>query len=83
MPRLMQWKALWTTITSSSWTGWKRRGLFQPLQTLLRHCQEEEIHHRDEAREAGEGRAYGLLLGAWAWVVGAGSKAAVVAAKRI
>ena len=38
-------------------------GLFQPLQTLLRHCQEEEIHHRDEAREAGEGRAHGLLLG--------------------
>ena len=26
---------------------------------------------------------YGPLLGAWAWVVGAGSKAAVVAAKRI
>ena len=39
--------------------------------------------HRDEAREAGEGRAYGPLIGAWAWVVGAGSKAAVVAAKRI
>ena len=57
--------------------------LFPPLQALLRHCQEEEIHHRDEAREAGEGRAYGPLLGAWAWVVGAGSKAAVVAAKRI
>jgi 3-demethoxyubiquinol 3-hydroxylase len=57
--------------------------LFPPLQALLRHCQEEEIHHRDEAREAGEGRAYGPLISAWAWVVGAGSKAAVVAAKRI
>jgi ubiquinone biosynthesis monooxygenase Coq7 len=41
------------------------------------------VHHRDEAREAGEGRQPGALLRGWAWLVGTGSAAAVQAAKRI
>jgi ubiquinone biosynthesis monooxygenase Coq7 len=52
------------------------------IRALLAHCQQEELDHRDEAREL-HGGGTGLLLRAWAWVVGSGSAAAVVAAKRI
>jgi len=60
-----------------------QEGILPHIHALLEKCREEEVHHRDEAREAGEGPAYGPLLRAWAWVVGAGSAAAVAAAKRI
>lgn len=52
------------------------------LRALLAKCQEDEVHHRDEAREAA-GPPPGALLRAWAWMVGAGSKAAVAAARRV
>lgn len=52
------------------------------IRALLAHCQAEEIHHRDEARDL-HGGATGALLRAWGRIVGAGSSAAVVAAKRI
>jgi ubiquinone biosynthesis monooxygenase Coq7 len=52
------------------------------LRALLAKCQEDEIHHRDEAREAA-GPPPGAVLRAWAWMVGAGSKAAVAAARRV
>ena len=42
------------------------------LRALLARCQEEEVHHRDEARGLGGG-APGPLLRGWAWVVGSGS----------
>lgn len=57
-------------------------GIHPEIRALLAHCQEEEIHHRDEAREL-HGGGTGLLLRAWGWIVGSGSAAAVVAAKRI
>ena len=50
-------------------------------QTLL-DCQADEVSHRDEAAELG-GRRKNPLLRLWCAVVGAGSSAAVVAAKRI
>jgi ubiquinone biosynthesis monooxygenase Coq7 len=53
------------------------------LRALLARCQQEEVHHRDEARGLGAGATAGPLLQGWAWVVGAGSAAAVMAAKRI
>lgn len=56
---------------------------FPDLRALLRRCQEEEVHHRDEARGLGAGRAPGALLRGWAWLVGTGSAAAVSAARRI
>ena len=50
-------------------------------QTLL-NCQADEVSHRDEAAELGN-RNKNPLLRLWCAVVGAGSAAAVVAAKRI
>lgn len=58
-------------------------GVLPEIHALLEKCREDEVHHRDEAREAGEGPAYGPLLRAWAWMVGCGSAAAVAAARRI
>lgn len=57
-------------------------GIHPEIRALLAHCQEEEIHHRDEARDL-HGGGTGWLLRAWGWIVGSGSAAAVVAAKRI
>lgn len=57
-------------------------GIHPEIRALLAHCQQEEIDHRDEAREL-HGGATGLLLRAWGAVVGFGSASAVVAAKRI
>jgi ubiquinone biosynthesis monooxygenase Coq7 len=56
--------------------------LFPALRAVLAICQEEEVHHRDEARGLAGGPP-GALLRAWAWLVGAGSSAAVQAAKRV
>jgi ubiquinone biosynthesis monooxygenase Coq7 len=58
-------------------------GILPDIHALLERCREEEVHHRDEAREAAAGRAHGPLLRAWAGIVGGGSAAAVAAAKRI
>jgi len=52
------------------------------LRAVLVQCQEDEVHHRDEAREM-QSNPHGALLRGWAWLVGAGSKAAVHAARRI
>lgn len=52
------------------------------VRALLEHCRLEEVHHRDEARELAPPPA-GPVLRGWAWLVGAGSKAAVGAAKRL
>lgn len=57
-------------------------GIDPALRALLAKCQEDEIHHRDEAREAA-GPPPGPVLRAWAWLVGAGSRAAVAAARRV
>ena len=55
---------------------------FPALRAMLAQCQEEEVHHRDEARGLTTAPP-NLALACWAWMVGFGSKAAVVAAKRI
>jgi ubiquinone biosynthesis monooxygenase Coq7 len=52
------------------------------IRALLATCQEEEVEHRDEAR-ALAGAPPGLVLRGWAWLVGAGSAAAVTAARRV
>jgi ubiquinone biosynthesis monooxygenase Coq7 len=52
------------------------------IRALLATCQEDEVEHRDEAR-ALAGTPPGPLLRAWGWLVGTGSAAAVVAAKRV
>ncbi len=52
------------------------------LRATLIQCQADEVHHRDEAREK-QSTPHGPLLRGWAWLVGAGSKAAVSAARRI
>ena len=52
------------------------------LRATLIQCQADEVHHRDEARDM-QTAPHGALLRGWAWMVGAGSKAAVSAARRI
>jgi ubiquinone biosynthesis monooxygenase Coq7 len=52
------------------------------LRRVLLVCQADEVHHRDEARTM-QASPSGLLLSAWCWAVGAGSKLAVGAARRI
>jgi ubiquinone biosynthesis monooxygenase Coq7 len=50
------------------------------LRAALVKCQADEVHHRDEARDLTEAPP-GWLMRAWVWMVGAGSKAAVSAAR--
>jgi ubiquinone biosynthesis monooxygenase Coq7 len=57
-------------------------GAAGPLRAVLLTCQADEVHHRDEA-VALRGAPCGFALRAWTQIVGAGSKAAVVAARRI
>jgi ubiquinone biosynthesis monooxygenase Coq7 len=52
------------------------------LRAALSICQEDEVHHRDEAR-AQQPLPRTFLLPIWMWAVGAGSKAAVSAARKI
>jgi len=52
-----------------------------PLRAMLAECQADEVHHRDEALAAGP--APGRMLRAWCAMVGSGSAAAVVLARRI
>lgn len=52
------------------------------LRAMLARCQEEEVLHRDEARERHAG-VVGTLLRGWGWMVGVGSEAAVAAARRV
>ena len=57
-------------------------GPYDALRQLLVDCQADEVSHRDEAAQLAT-PARGLLLRLWCAIVGAGSAAAVVAAKRI
>jgi ubiquinone biosynthesis monooxygenase Coq7 len=52
------------------------------LRAALCLCQQDEVHHRDEARALHPSARSGLLR-LWVWAVGAGSKAAVGAARRL
>ena len=57
-------------------------GPYDALRQVLVDCQADEVSHRDEAAQLAT-PARGLLLRLWCAIVGAGSAAAVVAAKRI
>ncbi|UPY35444.1 demethoxyubiquinone hydroxylase family protein [Sediminicoccus sp. KRV36] len=56
--------------------------IFPDLRDMLARCQEEEVHHRDEARQMHAG-VVGAALRGWGRLVGFGSEAAVHAARRI
>tara|TARA_B100000683_G_scaffold253944_1_gene272150 strand:+ start:682 stop:1374 length:693 start_codon:yes stop_codon:yes gene_type:complete len=58
------------------------QGEFGPLRQTLIDCQADEVSHRDEAAKLAL-PTRSLLMRLWCYVVGAGSAAAVVAAKRI
>jgi ubiquinone biosynthesis monooxygenase Coq7 len=57
-------------------------GIHPDIRALLEHCRIEEVHHRDEARDLGDAPP-GPLLRFWSSLVGAGSAAAVAAARRV
>ena len=57
-------------------------GPYDALRQVLIDCQADEVSHRDEAAQLAT-PARGFLLRLWCAIVGAGSAAAVVAAKRI
>jgi len=52
------------------------------LLALLKECQADERHHRDEAASLA-GNASHFFVRAWCWLVGTGSAGAVVLARRI
>lgn len=56
--------------------------IFPELRAMLARCQEEEVHHRDEARQMHAG-VVGVMLRGWGRLVGCGSEAGVMVAKRV
>ena len=61
----------------------ERDGGFPATLEVLKICRADEVAHRDEAAEGLGPQRRGAFARAWAWIVGTGSKAAVVAARRI
>ncbi len=58
-----------------------REQVLPELRAALEQCRQDEVHHRDEAR--GQTASLSPALRIWCWIVGAGSGAAVVAARRL
>ncbi len=58
----------------------KAEASYPELRTLLGKCRDDEIDHRDEARDAQSVGRNPFLRG-WCWLVGAGSKYAVMLAR--
>jgi len=56
-------------------------GEFADLRELLLKCQQDEVAHRDEARHLTKSKP-GAVLSCWRWLVGTGSSAAVLIARR-
>ncbi len=52
------------------------------LKSLLVRCRDDEIEHRNQARDRAV-EPIGLLLNAWCWLVGIGSAGAVALARRV
>ena len=52
------------------------------LKSVLVQCRDDEIEHRNQARERAV-EPIGLLLSAWCWLVGIGSAGAVALARRV
>ena len=57
-------------------------GTHRDIRDLLERCRLDEVHHRDEAREA-SARRPGHLTRIWCAMVGAGSAGAVALARRM
>ena len=55
---------------------------YESLRELLLQCQADEVSHRDEAAGLA-GSSRGMVMRLWSAIVGAGSAAAVIAARRI
>jgi ubiquinone biosynthesis monooxygenase Coq7 len=53
------------------------------LRDTLSACQSDEVAHRDEAAAALGADAPGAALRLWCWMVGVGSRAAVVACRHV
>ena len=58
----------------------KEKVVFPDLRSILEECREDEISHRDEARDA-KSKKSSLFLRAWCWLVRVGSKLAVKLAR--
>ena len=58
----------------------KAEASYPELRTLLGKCRDDEIDHRDEARDAKSTGSSPFLRG-WCWLVGKGSKYAVILAR--
>ena len=57
--------------------------IYPEVASALRSCQEDEDHHRADAERRGEGSDIGVFARLWAGIVGGGSAAAVVVARRL
>lgn len=60
----------------------EQSGGFPEILAELKACQADEIAHRDEAAGLVSG-GKGFALSAWTWLVGFGSKSAVIVARRV
>ena len=54
-----------------------------PLRQVLLECQGDEVAHREEAAAALGAGEPGLVLRAWGWLVGVGSRGAVAVCRRV
>lgn len=54
-----------------------------PLRQTLLDCQADEVAHREEAAHALGAAEPGVVLRAWGWMVGAGSRGAVAVCRRL
>ena len=54
-----------------------------PLRQTLVDCQGDEVAHRDEAASALGAGEPGVVLRAWGWLVGVGSRGAVAVCRRL
>lgn len=53
---------------------------------MLRHCCEDEVHHKEEAEQraaAGPLPWFRAVDSGWQWLVGAGSAVAAMAVKKV
>lgn len=57
-------------------------GIYPEVAVVLRSLQADEEHHRADAEQRNNSANSGLLAQLWAGIVGAGSAAAVIAARR-
>jgi len=70
-----------TATAAAAGAGGTQAG-FESLVAIVRSCREDEVHHKeDAARRFGASAERSLPVRAWAGIIGAGSRAAVAAAR--